>query len=140
MSGLWLALGVGAAGAVGALARVALDDAWLAYRARRARHTGEPGAVGRLGALAAWPWPLLLVNVLGAFVLGYVHGALPAGSALSLAIGAGWCGGLTTFSTWAVLMAGALRERRWERALTVLLAHLVLGLGAAALGLALGGR
>lgn len=139
MSALGMALAVGAAGAVGALARVMLDDAWLAYRAGRASRAGDPAGSGRVAGLAGWPWPLLIVNVVGSFVLGWVHGALPAGSAWATVIGAGWCGGLTTFSTWAVVAAGALKERRWARAATVLLGHLVLGLCAAALGLTLAG-
>ena len=139
MSALGLALAVGAAGAVGALARVLLDDAWLAYRARRASRAGDTAGSGRLAGLAGWPWPLLIVNVVGSLVLGWLHGALPAGAPWAVVLGAGWCGGLTTFSTWAVVAAGALKERRWARASSVLLGHLVLGLGAAALGLALGG-
>lgn len=135
MSGVWLALAVGLAGAIGAVIRFGAEELW-GHLVRRRRSLER-------GSRPAWPVALLAVNVLGSGLLGWWSGAwshtaegTPEAAWLAV-LGAGLCGGLTTFSTWAVVAAQALREVRLLRALTVLAAHLVLGLGAAALGLAL---
>lgn len=131
MSGLWLALAVGGAGALGALGRVLLDDAWSAWRRRRtdARTATRPG----------WPWALLVVNVLGSLILGLAWGLHTSHPGAAAVIGAGFCGGLTTFSTWVVAIAGAACEGRWGLAASVLLSQVLLGGLAAWAGLALGG-
>lgn len=47
-----------------------------------------------------WPWGTFLVNVAGSFLLGALSGA---GSADAIALlGTGFCGGLTTYSAFAV--------------------------------------
>lgn len=46
-------------------------------------------------------WGTLLVNVAGSFVLGWVVGRGTSGAALAL-LGTGFCGGLTTYSAFAV--------------------------------------
>ncbi|RKW71802.1 fluoride efflux transporter FluC [Galactobacter caseinivorans] len=150
MNGLWLAVAVGGAGALGALGRVLLDDAWTAWRARRADAPDAPAARGAragragraagpaAGRAAGWPWALLVVNVVGAFVLGLAWGLHLSHPDWAAVLGAGFCGGLTTLSTWAVAIAGAVRERRWGTAMSVFLSHLLLGGLAAWAGLALG--
>ena len=59
---------------------------------------GVAGTLARAGVAEAIasPWATLLVNVIGAALLGYVVVALPARRPL---LGTGFCGGLTTFST-----------------------------------------
>ena len=47
------------------------------------------------------PWGTLLVNAAGSFVLGACSAAALSGSAIAL-IGTGFCGGLTTYSAFAV--------------------------------------
>jgi CrcB protein len=47
------------------------------------------------------PWGILLVNLTGSFLLGLLVALGPTGSALAL-VGTGFCGGLTTYSTFAV--------------------------------------
>jgi CrcB protein len=49
-----------------------------------------------------WPWPTFAVNIVGAFVLGYVATRLPESSYRRPLLGTGLCGGLTTFSTMQV--------------------------------------
>lgn len=47
------------------------------------------------------PWGTLLVNVVGSFLLGAFTAAALSDSALDL-LGTGFCGGLTTYSAFAV--------------------------------------
>jgi fluoride ion exporter CrcB/FEX len=91
-----------------------------------------PCAAGGAGAGTRW-WVerrlgargTLLVNVVGSFIAGLVVSSSPDTRAV---VGVGWCGGLTTFSGWA-LTAGSR-----PRSATL---HVAACLAAAALGLAL---
>jgi fluoride exporter len=53
-----------------------------------------------------WPWATFLVNIVGAFLLGYfttrLQERLPLSSYRRPLLGTGLCGGLTTFSTMQV--------------------------------------
>lgn len=73
-----------AGGCLGALARAGLIE-W---------HPPEPGV---------WPWATLLVNLAGAFALGYfatrLQERLPPSAYRRPLLGTGLCGALTTFST-----------------------------------------
>jgi fluoride exporter len=73
-----------AGGAGGALARAGLAE-WLPP------HAGS------------WPWATFLVNIVGAFLLGYfatrLHERLPLSAYKRPLLGTGLCGALTTFST-----------------------------------------
>ena len=73
-----------AGGFVGAVARAELAEA-LPYRA------------------GAWPWATFIVNVAGAFMLGYfttrLQERLPVSAYRRPLLGTGLCGALTTFST-----------------------------------------
>jgi CrcB protein len=67
---------------------------------------GALGTVARAGLAVAfpappahWPWPTFVVNVAGAFLLGWFATRLPAASLGRPLLGTGLCGGLTTFST-----------------------------------------
>lgn len=80
----------------------------------------------------ATPWGTLGVNVVGSFVLGLLVARSVDGSAYAL-LGVGFCGGLTTYSSFAVQTA----RLRW-RGLAYAAATLALSLAAAALGHLLG--
>jgi CrcB protein len=87
------------------------------------------------------PWGTVAVNVAGSFVLGLVVG-LTRGHGLPdevlLAVGIGFCGALTTFSTFG-LDAVELAEDGARRAgLGYVVASVVLALAAAAVGVAVG--
>ncbi|MCA1780705.1 MAG: CrcB family protein [Dermatophilaceae bacterium] len=81
----------------------------------------------------------LVVNVLGSAVLGVVLGA-SAGERLILLVGLGFCGAYTTFSTFALELWDALRERRIPALVATLVLSLVLGLGAFAVAFAIADR
>jgi CrcB protein len=78
------------------------------------------------------PWGTLLVNTVGSFVLGVCSGLALDGQALAL-IGVGFCGGLTTYSAFAV----QTHARGPVHGTAYAAATLVLALAACAAGFAL---
>lgn len=90
------------------------------------------------GALLRWQLALhlgdqnLLVNVLGAALLGLLAG-LPAAPRRQLLLGIGFCGSLTTFSSWMLAAMQQLSAGDWSAALGLIGLTLGLGLGAAGL-------
>ncbi len=97
-----------AGGAVGTLARAVVSTAFPAPAAQ-------------------WPWPTFVVNVAGAFLLGWFGTRLPPSSLRRPLLGTGLCGGLTTFSTMQLEILTMLEGR-----------HLGLALGYTAASLAAG--
>lgn len=91
---------------------------------------------------ADFPWPTLLINTVGAFALGMLVGRVwpSASSWLRAGLGPGLLGSFTTFSAVAVSLVSLTAAGSWMLALAYLAATLVLGLGAAWLGLRLGGQ
>jgi CrcB protein len=117
----WLYVCLGAA--VGAPAR------YLTDRAIQARHDG------------VFPWGTLTVNVLGSFVLGLLTGvgeghAVPP--AVRLGIGTGFCGALTTYSTFGYETLRLFQDGARLHALVNVVVSVVAGLAAAGAGYALG--
>jgi len=97
---------VAVGGAVGAAIRWAIADAWV---------TG------------GFPWPTLLVNVAGCALLAiFTAEGIPTNMQRLLA--AGFCGGLTTFSTLSVEVVQLLEDDRLATAITYVAASVVLGL------------
>jgi CrcB protein len=109
---------------------------------------GAVGATLRWGALeaagppAGFPWPVFTLNVLGSLLLGL---ALARGHRTEGhlwwrdAVGIGFCGGLTTFSTFAVEAVTFIRDGRTGLAVVYVTASVAAALAAVALGAALGG-
>ena len=97
------------------------------------------------GALLRWQVSLhcadrhVLVNVAGAALLGFLAG-LPAAPRRQLLIGIGFCGSLTTFSSWMLDATRLISAGQTAEALGLIGLTLGLGLGAAALGLLVGQR
>ena len=102
------------------------------------------------GALLRWqagvqlaPWlggsagADLLVNVVGSFVLGFLAGPIPRRTGLVLLVGIGFCGSLTTFSSWVLDVVKLLEAGRPLGAGGLVLGSLAAGLAAAGLGLGL---
>ena len=79
----------------------------------------------------------VIVNVLGAFILGWLVG-LPLRPRRQLLVGIGFCGSLTTFSSWMVNCVSLIAQGDWLAALGLIGLTLGLGLGAAALGVFVG--
>jgi len=87
-----------------------------------------------------FPVSTLAINTLGAFVLGFLVARVwPAATSwLRAGLGAGLLGSFTTFSALAVSLVSLTAAGFGMLALAYLVATLVLGLAAAALGLRLG--
>ena len=87
-----------------------------------------------------FPWGTFSVNVIGSLILGIITGAVTAGGAspqVQLAVGAGFCGALTTYSTFSYETLRLLEgDARFFAAANVF-ASIVAGLGAAFLGVAI---
>lgn len=80
----------------------------------------------------------LAVNVAGSALLGLLLGAAAAPPAVVALVGSGFCGTLTTFSTFGADVVRMVEQRQLARGLAHLAATVVLGVGAAALGYLLG--
>lgn len=91
--------------------------------------------VQRLHA-TAFPWGTWTVNVAGSFVLGVVV-ATGTGWVTTL-VGTGFCGALTTFSTFGYETVRLAEEGETATATAYVVGSLVVGLAAAALGWAVG--
>ena len=95
------------------------------------------------GALLRWQLGLYLAdqnvvaNSLGAALLGFSTG-LPAAPRRQLLFGIGFCGSLTTFSSWMLAAVRQLAIGDVKSAAGLIGLTLGLGLGAAALGFQLG--
>jgi CrcB protein len=85
---------------------------------------------------SSFPWGTWTVNVVGSFVLGVV--AAGAASWTETLIGTGFCGALTTFSTFGYETVRLAEEGETAIAIGYVVGSLVAGLAAAALGWAVG--
>jgi fluoride exporter len=99
---------------------------------------GSAGAVGRAQlaewlphAAGEWPWATFVVNVAGAFMLGYfttlLLERLPLSAYRRPALGTGLCGALTTFSTMQVEILRMLDDGYVALALAYATASVVAG-------------
>lgn len=116
---------VAAGGAIGCVARYLMS---LLIGA----HTG-----------GAFPWATLTVNVAGCLIIGLISGAASRCAGLSehlrLFLTVGFCGGFTTFSTFANENWLLLDSRHFATAVAYCALSLLLGLGAVYAGYRLAG-
>jgi CrcB protein len=103
-----------AGGCLGALARAGIIDAL------------PPGASG-------WPWATFIVNLAGAFILGWVAALLHRGRRRAF-LATGFCGALTTFSSFQLELLVLVDDDRVGVAAGYAAASLALGLVAVLLG------
>ncbi|WP_105972561.1 fluoride efflux transporter CrcB [Streptomyces geranii] len=109
-----------AGGAVGAPLR------YLTDRVVRSRHD------------STFPWGTFAVNITGCLVLGLLTGAAPDPH-LQLLLGTGFCGALTTYSTFSHETLRLAEGKAGLLAAAYVTASVVAGLGAAFTGVWLGG-
>ncbi|MEV7472765.1 CrcB family protein [Pseudarthrobacter oxydans] len=129
---------VGIFGVAGALLRFGIDSWFAHHSSRQTVRAGNHGAGDPVRL--HWPWATLLVNVAGCFIIGAAHGltvGLGLGAEWQAALATGLAGGLTTFSSWTTATVRLLSEERLGSAAVNVAANLVLGLAAAAAGIAL---
>ena len=95
---------------------------YLTDRAIQARHD------------SVFPWGTLTVNVAGSLLLGFLAG-LPANTTIMALAGTGFCGALTTYSTFSYETLRLLQEGARCYALANVTISITAGLGAAYGGL-----
>ena len=76
----------------------------------------------------------LLVNLVGSFLLGTLVGPVSVPSAVLLLVGIGFCGSLTTFSSWMLDVVRLHQDGQGGLGLLLVVGSLALGLLAAAGG------
>ncbi|MDF2712165.1 MAG: camphor resistance protein CrcB [Nonomuraea muscovyensis] len=116
----WLLVLLG--GATGALLR------YLTDRAVQARHD------------TVFPWGTFTVNVVGSLILGALAGAALSGAmgaGVQLLLGTGFCGALTTYSTFSYETLRLAESGAAFLAATNVIASVIAGLGAVFVGITL---
>ena len=94
---------------------------------------GAIGAVLRhLVSLVGGAWAVLIVNVIGSFIAGV---AISFSGDLQFIVAAGFCGGLTTFSTFSVRTMELAMKGKWNAAVSAVIANVLFGFIAAAAGI-----
>ncbi len=85
------------------------------------------------------PWGTFIVNLVGSFLLGILTAAAEAlGPAVAALVGVGFCGALTTYSTFSYETLRLLEGHTAARAAANMIGSVLLGVAAAAAGWALG--
>lgn len=117
-SGLWVWVGIG--GSIGSLCRYGVAR-WAGDRFK-----------------GVFPWGTLMVNAVGAFLLGVLQES-SAAPLWMLFCGTGILGGLTTFSTWMMETFRLLEEGEYASAFLNVFCSLGVGMVLFTLGYCLGG-
>jgi len=97
---------------------------YLTDRAVQARHEGD------------FPWGTLTANLAGSLLLGFLIG-VPVSPALTALLGTGFCGALTTYSTFSYETLKLARSGARLLAAANAVGSVLAGLGAAYVGLLL---
>ena len=120
-----LCLAVFVGGGMGALARFALSRVSTSLAAS-------------FPSLPPFPWMTLTANILGAILIGIVVGAAwdqgPWGPLRAAVLKTGFCGGLTTFSTFSLESLSLLESGRYGIATIYIASSLILSIAGVCLG------
>ena len=116
---------------LGLVAAGAIPGALLRWQCERLGYA----AIGGLRGLVAADF---VANMLGCLVIGLVIAQPPNSPRITLWLGIGFCGSLTTFSAWILQLYLAIHGGSVFKALAVLLASLAGGLALVCLGYAMG--
>jgi fluoride exporter len=109
---------------------------------------GIAGALARTGLAQAfpdnahsWPWAIFVINIAGAFLLGYLvtrlAERLPTSAYKRPFLGTGLCGALTTFSTVQLQLFRMVQAHNWGLAIGYAAATVAASFAALALATAL---
>ncbi len=116
---------------LGLVAAGAIPGALLRWQCERLGYA----AIGGLRGLVAADF---VANMLGCLVLGIVVAQPPSRARVTLGLGIGFCGSLTTFSAWILQLYLAIQSGSVFKAMAVLVASLAGGLALVCLGYAMG--
>lgn len=116
---------------LGLVAAGAIPGALLRWQCERLGYA----VIGGLRGLVAADF---VANMLGCLVIGLVIAQPPNSPRITLWLGIGFCGSLTTFSAWILQLYLAIHGGSVFKALAVLLASLAGGLALVCLGYAMG--
>jgi len=97
------------------------------------RYLTDRAVQARFGS--AFPWGTFAVNVAGSLLLGLLVG-LPVAPWLASLLGTGFCGALTTYSTFSYETIRLYEDRARFLAIANVTASIVAGLGSVFLGVA----
>lgn len=98
----------------------------------------ESAAYSLVGDLRGVVSADFLANMVGCLLIGVVLAQGPNRVRLTLAIGIGFCGSLTSFSSWMLELAQALRRGDTGAAIAVLATSLLLGVALVVMGYVIG--
>ncbi len=94
--------------------------------------------VHRMNPATTFPWGTFAVNVVGCFVIGLLFGLVEQRNALTPTMNTllitGFCGGFTTFSTFADDIYLMLAQRHWTLVAGYFVASIAIGLAMVWLG------
>jgi CrcB protein len=99
--------------------------------------------LGIPAAHVGFPWAVLLINAIGSLFLGWFFTIAVPGKItpqLRLAIGTGFTGAFTTFSTFTLDIVRLSEGGEWVKAAIYMIVSLLAGLLLCALGMSLGQR
>ena len=91
-----------------------------------------------------FPWGTLVVNAVGSFLLGILLGfgvaELRAGEHLHSFLAIGFCGGMTTFSTFSLQALTLVSEQRWKHLAAKVAGSVLVCMSLVWIGLGIGER
>jgi CrcB protein len=116
----------------------------LEYKLAAAAFGGSIGCACRvlvghyLGRPSGFPWATFAINVLGSFLLGVLFACTKDRAHWYFLLGAGFCGGFTTFSAFSLETLALIEGERWLEAKLYAVGSVVAGVVGAWLGVLLG--